>query len=121
MLRSALLIVAGGITALAFACTLPPSPLPPSPPPPPAPRVAAACDLGAKAVFLATPFDPNGSGIPQSGGAIGTNGSYASDLNQALSLAPPDFQNRLCELSGLFIDQTACASPQECLSRSWGL
>lgn len=49
-----------------------------------------------------------------------TSAVYA-DLNSAFGLAPVWFQNELCSLDGVFIDQTKCADLSHCFSNSWGV
>jgi hypothetical protein len=78
------------------------------------------CNFAAKVHFLApgASYDPRAFASPPQGAPVGS--PFAEDLNRAFAIAPVAFQARLCGLDGVFIDQTACASVQECIGRAWG-
>jgi len=78
------------------------------------------CNFAAKVHFLAPgiPYDPSSRIPPPQGAPVGQ--PYANDLNQAFAIAPVAFQAQLCGLDGVFIDQTACSSVQDCMGHAWG-
>src|SRR4029077_16939294 len=76
------------------------------------------CNFAVKVQFLAPGFIPDQFGTPPPGVPIGE--PYASQLNQAFARAPVAFQKQLCNLDGVYIDQTVCTNWQSCFGRSWG-
>lgn len=136
MLRSALILSAGLLAALGFACVA----VVPPPPPPPAPAVvpsaaAAASLVGSpktsavctrtgptttlNASLIKTPYHPELLRPPTPiSGAL--PGSAAQDLQQAYTVAPDFFQQKLCGLQGIYIDQTPCSGSADGQNCSWG-
>jgi hypothetical protein len=133
---STLILTAGTLAVGFFACVPPPSPeaggglLPAS-------RVTAACPVEtflSKVHYLAVspPFMLPGSGY-QSAPPIDptpVSANITRDLAAAFSAAPPFFRGQLCDLAGIYIDRTGCASydPNSCsrlsdeeiADQSWG-
>jgi hypothetical protein len=120
----ALIVMAGIIMEMSlFACA------PPTPPAggvaaPPPPTIAATCSplvFLSKVHFLAQtspPFSLPDSGFqnapPTDFTAINT--TIVQDLTDAFNAAPDFFKNQLCNLNGIYIDRTGCASydPSSC-------
>lgn len=143
MLRSALILSAGLLAALCFACVAvaPPSPPPPlavAPPPPAAsapirmvgpPAAGPTCSYGDPlflnhVVFLQNgwspdPTNPTAPPLPGIGTSV-ANTVFAAALLNAFQLAPPAFQDRLCKLSTIFINGPTCADLGSCMLNSWG-
>ena len=131
MIRSALILSAGILAAACFACVLPP----PAPPPPPPPQAALplATPTGTRAlstcaglnVYLidasaSAPYSPD-TLIPPKTVANGTiPPAAAADLQQAFSIAPDFFQQKLCSLTGIYIDPSPCLNADVGGSCSWG-
>jgi hypothetical protein len=107
MLRNPMLVCAMALAALFLTGT---------------PGTASAqplpCNFAVKVQFLAPGFIPDQFGTPPPGVPIGE--PYASQLNQAFARAPVAFQKQLCNLDGVYIDQTVCTNWQSCFGRSWG-
>ncbi len=131
MIRSAILVCAAVIVAACYGCA-------PSqqvqlvrapgvgPPPGTTQTCPAGIDWASTVQFLppgfskAPPFTLPSPSVPV-GSAQNPTQIYV-DLNNAFKLAPPWFQNELCSLDGLFVDQTECgANLSSCLSNSWGV
>jgi len=98
MIRRVLLTAAGLFTAVCVACA--PAPVTPLHPPLMPPQLACAYDnIGMLPAEFANPktpyFTPVASGTPRA--------NIVTDVRQAVALAPPFFQDRLCHLDGIFI------------------
>lgn len=141
MIRSALILSAGLLAALCFACVaVAPPPPPPAPPPMAAPAVSGPMATAAplttgptcpdNSFFLdhvrfvpngwnpdpMNPADPPPLGL---GGTI-ANTVFAAFLNSAFQLAPPTFQARLCKLNSIFVNGNQCDDFASCMAGSWG-
>lgn len=139
MLRSALILSAGLLAALCFACVAVVAP--PPPPPPPAPVASGAVRMVGPAATGPTcrsgdplfinhvvvlqngwnpdpmnPADPPPLGV----GTSVANTVFAAALLNAFQLAPPNFQDRLCKLNTIFINGPACVDLASCMLNSWG-
>jgi hypothetical protein len=120
----ALIVMAGIIMEMSlFACA------PPTPPAggvaaPPPPTIAATCSplvFLSKVHFLAQtspPFSLPDSGFQNAPPTDFTsiNTTIVQDLTDAFNAAPDFFKNQLCNLNGIYIDRTGCASydPSSC-------
>jgi hypothetical protein len=120
----ALIVMAGIITEMSlFACA------PPTPPAggvaaPPPPTIAATCSplvFLSKVHFLgqtSPPFSLPDSGFENAPPTDSTsiNTTIVQDLTDAFNAAPDFFKNQLCNLNGIYIDRTGCASydPSSC-------
>jgi hypothetical protein len=138
MTRSILLVAAGILAAVFFACAVPqPSPASQGKQWPiiggTGTGTAAACDYSSflsQVQYLANGFDPSASDSsgkpnylnpPPAGSTIDRKTSrYAAALQNAFQLAPRDFQKRLCALTGIYINGAACSSAASCIGNSWG-
>src|SRR4051794_37088182 len=97
MIRRVLLTAAGLFTAVCVACA--PAPVMPPPSPPPPERLACAYDnIGMLPADFRSPknpyFTPMSSGTPPSPNIV-------ADVQRAVALAPPFFQDKLCQLDGI--------------------
>jgi hypothetical protein len=138
MIRSALLLCAGLLAALCFACV---AVAPPPPPPPPvalptfvpltkeghpAPATTCNSDLFISNVQLVpNGYDPSGHPgdppLPQIGTPINPNSAYAQNLRNAFQLAPTSVKTQLCSLTAVYVNGPAtCNSLASCASSSWG-
>jgi hypothetical protein len=74
--------------------------------------------------FLSPSFDPTAGGSPTSGQITAVTPPYSHDVAAAWIAAPPFFQDRLCDLDGVFIVQNTCSSgsctPADAITNSWG-
>jgi hypothetical protein len=134
MIRNAFLLCAGIIAAACFACA--PAPTSAPAPPPGGPTLggtgsagSATCPDGsaflAHVKFVVNGYDASSnyqSPPPQGiGMAIDANSTYAQALQNAFLLAPHAFQDRLCGLSGIYVNgPTACSKLAACIRNSWG-
>lgn len=126
MIRSALLLSAGLLAALAFACVA----VAPPPAPGPGPKTVAATLCPAsqfvkKVSYLTTAFAPTiGAQLPASIGlppsVPGSVPDYATDLMNAFNAASSDFKQTLCSLDAIYINAVSCANSADCLGDSWG-
>src|SRR5437764_987659 len=128
MIRSTLLLCAVLLAVACSAC----APVPvSSPPPPPGGYLAAAtCGIGGqpflqKVQFLPSGYDASrGYYSPLPAGAnptpIDPNSKYAAALQNAFVLAPPAFQNRLCELTGIYVNGPDPCTTDCFRNGSWG-
>ena len=75
-----------------------------------APATTSACTGAAlnKVQFLQYGFDPKSNTTPQPDAATIPDDVWA-DLQKAFSIAPPGFQQQLCNLNGIFINPASCA------------
>lgn len=123
MLRSVLLACAGVIAAACVACA----------PPPPPKAGLAVCRDGSRFLdhvkFIPNGFIPVGtnpwiSPLPPPHGigvAIGPDSIYAEGLQDAFLLAPDAFRDRLCGLTGIYVNgPTGCGKLNACIGDSWG-
>jgi hypothetical protein len=99
MIRRVLLTAAGLFTAVCVACAPAEVKLPPQHLVGLHPTACAYDNIGMLPVEFANPknpvFDPVASGTPPA--------NMVADMRQAIALAPPFFQEQLCQLDGLFI------------------
>src|SRR5262249_46369861 len=101
MVRSALLLCAGILAALGLSCV--PAAAPPQP------IIAAGLcvpgnpDSFANAVQMAKSFPLVTTTTPQPDGPVPRN--MWTDLRAAFAMAPPFFQQRLCNLSGVYVSE----------------
>jgi hypothetical protein len=117
MIRSASLLCAGIIIILTSFTSAPAQ----TPPPPPVAVCNAATFLGNVQV-LSTPFAPSpGAPAPQ-GAPLSPNSPYTQGLFNAFNTAAPAFQQQLCNLDRVYINQAICANPDNCPvpGDSWG-
>jgi hypothetical protein len=125
MRLSVLIVMAGiiiGVSLFACAPSLPPQAAGVAAP---SARVAAVCALPtflSKVHYLAQTspaFSLPSSGFqnaPPTDTSRNVDGPIASDLSEAFDTAPDFFKNQLCNLTGIYIDRTGCASydPSSC-------
>ena len=129
MQRSALLVSAGIVAALVFACTPPPPVAPPAPPPLAMAGAGLTCNGGNPTTFLNkvnffadANFQP-GRGIQQPtplSSPPPNAATYLQGLQNAFCAAPPDFQTALSSLDAVWINTAPCASGNQCFTESWG-
>jgi hypothetical protein len=131
MIRSALLLCAGLLAAVCFACaqhgTSSAVPVAGG-----GPHVQDATCLDGTAfhthVYWLDNFDPNGVGGPIHAPKASNitpldptnDASYIADLDAVFALAPDTFRRDLCGLDGIFLDTTSCSSFASCSGHSWG-
>jgi hypothetical protein len=115
MIRTALLLCAGLLAALCFACVQQQPFVGPT----------ATCDPSpflAKAFLLAPGFKPQATGHnyqpPQPAAAVDPKGNIGQDLASAYCLADPLVQQQLLRLTSVFINQDVCTPAGAC--GSWG-
>ena len=124
MIRSVFPLYAGIIAAACFACVQ-------APPPPggssPVKALSVTCSDGSAFLdhvkFVQNGFTPSVklSAPPSGTGASIAGTIYTQALQNAFLLAPPSFQNRLCGLTGIYVNGPAnCTSFDDCFGNSWG-
>jgi hypothetical protein len=126
MIRYAYLLCAIIVIGACFAC----APLPPAPPIQP---TTASCSVGDPNFLNHVLFVQNGLPLPSSNPnnppappqpanatpVVGT--PYAQALQNAFQLAPQAFRDRLCGLTGIYVNGPAiCSSLSDCIENSWG-
>jgi hypothetical protein len=114
MQRSALLIGAGIVAALAVSCTLAE--------PGPAAAQPLTCD---PTIFLSkVGYYSDASFYPRHNGPLPTTSTlptgYLGGLGDAFCAAPAGFQQVLTSLDGIYINAAACTSGSNCFDASWG-
>lgn len=124
MIRGALILSAGLVAALCFACVPPPGPSALRPAKFVAGIVCPVSDFLGKVSYLTTPFTPTiGAQLP-AGSALPVPGpgtpAYATDLTNAFNAASPDFKQTLCSLDAIYINAVSCANSADCFGNSWG-
>jgi hypothetical protein len=128
MIPRTLLVAAGILAASCVACAAAPPSSPPARGGGTGP-VAATCLDGSSFLshvqYLANGFDPSANNnyfnAPSGGSPITPGSQYATALQNAFQLAPSLFQQRLCKLTGIYInDGTGCSNSSSCIGGSWG-
>jgi hypothetical protein len=120
MIRVTSLLCAGVvILATSFACA------PAQTPPPPPPPMAAACNVNTflgKVRLLSVPFAPAPGAAAPNGTPLPTNSPYSQGLIDAFNTASGAFQQQLCKLDQVYINQSICSDPDKCPvpGDSWG-
>jgi len=130
MIRNALLLCAIILTAACFACVQAP---PPPGGPSPVKALSVTCSDGSAFLdhvkFVQNGFTPSvtlSAPPPGTGTPIDPNSNYAQNLQNAFSLAPSRFQDRLCglngsSLKGIYVNGPVnCTSFDDCFGNSWG-
>jgi len=105
-MKPSALILTATIAALAlFAC----APTTPTIVSALAPATTSACTGSAlnQVPFLQSGFDPKSNSTPQPDAAA-IPADVWTDLQKAFSIAPPTFQQQLCNLNGIFINPAGC-------------
>ncbi len=75
--------------------------------------VAQVCTNGIlnNVAFVTTPYAPATNATPQADQNHPINSDVQKDLAAAFAAASSDFQTKLCNLAGIFIDPSGCADP----------
>ena len=124
MIRYALLLCAGLLTAACFACVQQQAVVPPPPVPVRTVDCSSPGNFAASVQSLSAAFQPNppNGSAPTSGGAI-NNPNIINDLSNAFSLAPQRLRDQLCGVYGpavrLFV-QDCPGGGAACSVGSWG-
>jgi hypothetical protein len=129
MTRSAHLLCAMILSAACFACAPPPSPPPGAPSP--VSIASAPCSSGSPNFLDHVKFVQNGytpitdpstpPAAPPSNIGAKIGSPYAQVLQNAFLLAPKPFQDRLCGLTGVYVNgPVTCSNLANCIDQGWG-
>jgi hypothetical protein len=117
MIRVALLLCTGMLTAVCVACAQYPTPptMVPTPPPPSAgggpPVVVQSCsadEFVSRVKVLKADYNPTANPYAPPTGDISPGTNIQDDLRDAFSNAPQKIRDHLCALTRVFINSTGC-------------